>query len=1143
MLSLIFNFLIIASVNASSAHQPVGISTIPPQNINFSAAAFTQQEVANAKMLLPTDTIPGWLPKDAYSIYFADDNSGLLNTPSRGENTSSSAITWQIENGKVIIQLSDFTPSFRFINYPFEAIANTYGQATANELIRLADLGVIQHNFSTVELNGIVRHELVKLANNSNVKIVHNTRQKRSLVIPPEWQWQLATPEAFNDYSFETGYINDNSSKLESANTNELVGDWALSTIRDNQFGPDLNSGQLLSGVYADLLTLHANYTVSSRYSSYNFNWSLQNGKLRLQDGNTLFIITPKLQDADVYLAQVEYWHNGVLTQLYNSQLIKKQADTTAFTNNLITQLPQVYVNSINNYMPSSWVTDAPWQENEVAVEQFFAFQFKPNGELRRGIFGNYDDNNNSYYEMGQIWQYQMPDTQTVVQSYTDTYLSQQRTWDVLQIDAKGRVYVLERSIRGRDTNRDGTIDSTETGSFIAPRINVLHLYDMSRNAEMWSRMPDSDNDGVNDYIEEQIGTNPNNPDSDGDGYSDGYELEQGTLPNDANSKPATKTADFNSTEVQNTKVMLQEPAITNWLRDDSENINFYSNGKATFGDSQRYLFHKTFDINWSVLDGEIKLAFGDNDLELSHQYHDYPYAQIAELYSQAIADRFIEMHNRGEIDNFLYFPEELGVVEKRIKKTDATGKNVAVTTKIKRRMLVPAEWGWSESEIVRYSENTRVQPYLVNPASAINGAETSSMIGQWALSTYREDQNGGYESTPTSGILADLLTFNNNGSVNSAYSSINFNWAFTNGNLRLSNGNQLYIITPIQQLGTAYIARVEYYVAGELSKLYTTHLVKRKLNHTLFTSNLLKKLPEIYVTGLANSWPTSWQYSLPWQQNTLTSDYIFGYQFLPNNKVRRGISVYENDPGQQELNMGQIWQYQVENNIVTLNYSDSRTWRERTWEVIQVDAQGRVYILEHEMWRVDENYDGTIDNDQTRTLIPYRINIVHLYDLSKNKEVWDALPDSDNDGLNDYVEFDLGTDPYNPDTDGDGLTDGEEVNLGLNPLNADTDGDGINDGIDSIPNGINIKVVSNYAGALSETTLEINRGSNASVSVAAKAGYKLSNVIGCNGSLQNNSYVTAPITASCTVQINYTNATKKKKRSKMWVLFATSQN
>ena len=54
---------------------------------------------------------------------------------------------------------------------------------------------------------------------------------------------------------------------------------------------------------------------------------------------------------------------------------------------------------------------------------------------------------------------------------------------------------------------------------------------------------------------------------------------------------------------------------------------------------------------------------------------------------------------------------------------------------------------------------------------------------------------------------------------------------------------------------------------------------------------------------------------------------------------------------------------------------------------------------------------------------------------------------DTDDDGLNDKIEIDIGADPLKPDTDGDGLNDGDEVNkFKTNPLKVDTDGDGLLD-------------------------------------------------------------------------------------------------
>ncbi len=46
-----------------------------------------------------------------------------------------------------------------------------------------------------------------------------------------------------------------------------------------------------------------------------------------------------------------------------------------------------------------------------------------------------------------------------------------------------------------------------------------------------------------------------------------------------------------------------------------------------------------------------------------------------------------------------------------------------------------------------------------------------------------------------------------------------------------------------------------------------------------------------------------------------------------------------------------------------------------------------------------------------------------------------ERLRDSDNDGLPDFIELKIDTDPLNPDSDGDGHLDGEEVAVGADPL------------------------------------------------------------------------------------------------------------
>ncbi|MBB1296296.1 leucine-rich repeat domain-containing protein [Pseudoalteromonas sp. SR41-7] len=69
----------------------------------------------------------------------------------------------------------------------------------------------------------------------------------------------------------------------------------------------------------------------------------------------------------------------------------------------------------------------------------------------------------------------------------------------------------------------------------------------------------------------------------------------------------------------------------------------------------------------------------------------------------------------------------------------------------------------------------------------------------------------------------------------------------------------------------------------------------------------------------------------------------------------------------------------------------------------------------------------------------------------------YDAGYDYDGDGLTNLEEMTLGTNPQSSDTDGDGLTDGQEITLGTNPALSDSDNDGVSDYEDAEPNNSNV--------------------------------------------------------------------------------------
>jgi lipoprotein-anchoring transpeptidase ErfK/SrfK len=97
---------------------------------------------------------------------------------------------------------------------------------------------------------------------------------------------------------------------------------------------------------------------------------------------------------------------------------------------------------------------------------------------------------------------------------------------------------------------------------------------------------------------------------------------------------------------------------------------------------------------------------------------------------------------------------------------------------------------------------------------------------------------------------------------------------------------------------------------------------------------------------------------------------------------------------------------------------------------VIDTDNDGLSDIEETTLYHTnpknsDTDGDGFTDDLELRNgYSPRHAGAVKLIDV-----------DSDNDGLNDYLEIKLGTDLLNPDTDGDGFKDGGEVHTGFDPL------------------------------------------------------------------------------------------------------------
>lgn len=96
---------------------------------------------------------------------------------------------------------------------------------------------------------------------------------------------------------------------------------------------------------------------------------------------------------------------------------------------------------------------------------------------------------------------------------------------------------------------------------------------------------------------------------------------------------------------------------------------------------------------------------------------------------------------------------------------------------------------------------------------------------------------------------------------------------------------------------------------------------------------------------------------------------------------------------------------------------------------------------------------EPTVTDVPTNTEEPTEIPTETVTPTATPTPIEDMESDRDGDGLPDYVEEEIGTDPLKADTDDDGLSDYTEIVIGYNPINPDTDGNGVSDANEDFDN------------------------------------------------------------------------------------------
>lgn len=1049
---------------------------------------FTASELLNKQFMLLEATQPSYLPQAGGSFKFLSNGSGLAGFDSY-YNYDEDVISWSVLDGKLHIT-SQPSVETNFDYAPFYQIAERYGQALADHLNAKVQAGELSFQ---VEMTEEVSFDvsLTKLAvdgNKTTVNIVGTDYTR--LIVPSEWGWNVATISAEEPIDFENDMYGA-SSLLSNETTASVTGDWLI----DLYMTTEAQYNNTVTGVFSDRVSLHPNGTVSGSFFDKTYSWSFNAGVITLVSGSKKFILTPTIQEDKAFLATVEEYEGSQLVRVFNGQMAKFDSSSTLFTDNIVTKLPVIWLPSINLSYPELWDGEKP------LLEMVWGHKFSDDGTLLRGISGSTDDNGNPTFYMGNKWNYSLEGNEVVTTFTYDDGFYRERHWEVISVDNDGQALIYEYEFATYDFNYDGQITEDETVNYILPRMSSFKKLDLSLYTEAWESLPDTDNDGLNDYEEADYGTsvdnadtdndgvidgdevllglNPLSQDSDGDGFTDGFERDQGTDPKSATSKPGSTTLSFTTTELNNLDVALLDPVKDGWIQNSGTAVHFNANGSGMFGDEQAEVYSKV-NFTWSVIDNKLQLI-SHNDVSQNSQYFSYPFTDLALRYGQDLADWLVSKADVGEIEMQLFLYEDTVVLERNLIKNaiEDSQLEVIVSTKGQRTLLLPESWGWTGGELSYENIDEQIVYWVTNIADSTLMGSSSDLAGQWSISLQYS-----VNYSPTRGdlgevnsVFSDLITLNANGSAQTKVNNTNYQWEVVDNALELSTGNQRVVVQPFKQQGKRHLAYYSVYDGDALSHVYLSTLAKFDDSYTKLTTNLTSKLPHIYFAGINAHIPDQWD------GEQLKFVNIFGYQFRDNGTLRRGISgAYDYNSDTEFLYMGNEWTYSVDGNQVVMSYITNMVNRVRTWEVLSVDDTGRAVVLESSIYGYDYNYDGVISSDESGYFIAPRINTLDLIDLSDWSQPWNELPDSDMDGLNDYQESDYGTDMYNSDSDFDGILDGDEVRVGLNPIdandaladydndgltnaqevmygtdinNSDSDGDGLSDG-DEIRFGLN---------------------------------------------------------------------------------------
>jgi hypothetical protein len=432
------------------------------------------------------------------------------------------------------------------------------------------------------------------------------------------------------------------------------------------------------------------------------------------------------------------------------------------------------------------------------------------------------------------------------------------------------------------------------------------------------------------------------------------------------------------------------EDSQEGWLTESGHGLLFNVDGTLTTYINAQATPTYSRAKNWRVSEGKLILT---QEPDFSHILVHYPFDELTTNYGFdfSIQSLLMQGYRSGWLPNYFYI---------KVKKSNKTQKITPLNKNERSLQLNYTDeydleldlddfssmysyrpQNWPEENPTSSIINSYQKTYAKATGSLLSNKNLNDIAGRWAM-PFEHFVGLDYVEGDINGLYHDTIQINETTAV-SDKSSHNFLPSLENGVLTLTEGSLTYKITPFKQSGKSYLAQVEKWQNNELVYIVADKIAQFDESYSLFTSNLVTELPIAQLSYIALSGVDAWQ------NNKLKVEQVYGYHFKSDGTLRRGIQTKTDGYNETYFQGDNSWTWSQNENLVELQGASDN--RQRTWQVISVDADGKALVLESSTLDSDVNYDGEIsDDEKARILIRPRINTIKQTDLSQWTNTWE---------------------------------------------------------------------------------------------------------------------------------------------------------